>query len=172
MGADPEAGIFTGCAVFPIYSTLLWERQNKIAITYAPVLGSITAIASWLGSTHRLEGSVTVATTSQTIPLIIGNGVSLVSGAIYSIILTFIFGPDDFDWSRLKTDVVVVDDSDIQGLTAEQLAEQNASELLTPEADRALKRGKFQAILIAAILCAIFVILWVCQWLLHHVSYR
>jgi hypothetical protein len=155
-------GIFTGCAVFPIYSTVLWKRQNKIAVVVAPVLGSITAIAAWLGSTHALEGSVTVASTSQTIPLVIGNATSLFSGAIYSIICTYALGPDTFDWDKLMTDIIVVDDSDIHGLTAEQLAEQTAAERLTPEADAALKRGKRMAILIAAVLCFIFVILWVC----------
>ena len=124
-------GVFTSCAVFPIYSTLLWKRQNKIAIIAAPILGSITAIGSWLGSAYSLEGSVTVATTSMTLPLVIGNAVSLISGTVYSIILTYAFGPDNFDWSRLMTDIVVVDDSDIKGLTQEQLAEQTKAEHLT-----------------------------------------
>ena len=82
-------GCFTCCAVFPIYSTVLWKRQNKIAVVVAPVLGSITAIASWLGSAYALEGSVTVDTTSQILPLVIGNATSLLSGAIYSIVCTF-----------------------------------------------------------------------------------
>lgn len=154
-------GVFTGCAVFPIYSTVLWKRQNKIAVVVAPVLGSITAIASWLGSAKALEGSVTITSTSQTLPLVIGNATSLFSGAIYSIICTFAFGPDKFDWDRLMTDIIVVDDSDIKGLTAEQLAEQTLAERLSPEADRALRKGKRMAILIAAVLCFIFVILWV-----------
>lgn len=76
-------GVFTSCAVFPIYATLLWKRQNKIAIMCAPVLGSITALGSWLGSAYALEGSVTIATTSQILPLVIGNAASLLSGAVY-----------------------------------------------------------------------------------------
>lgn len=154
-------GVFTGCAVFPIYSTVLWKRQNKIAVVVAPVLGSVTAIASWLGSTYALEGTVTIASTSQTIPLVIGNATSLFSGAIYSVICTYAFGADDFDWDRLMTDIIVVDDSDIKGLTSEQLAEQTTAEQLSPEADRALKKGKRTAILMATVLCFIFVILWV-----------
>jgi urea-proton symporter len=153
-------GIFTSCAVFSIYSTTLWKRQNKIAIVVAPVLGSISAIASWLGSAYALYGSVTVATTNETLPLVIGNAVSLISGALYSIICTFVFGPDTFDWSRFQTELRVVDDSDIKGLTAEQLAQEKAHEHLTPEQDRALRRGKVQAIIIACVLCAIFVIIW------------
>ena len=154
-------GVFTCCAVFPIYSTVLWKRQNRIAVVVAPVLGSVTAIASWLGSAYALEGAVTVDTTSQILPLVIGNATSLLSGAIYSIICTFLFGKDTFDWQGLAAGIIVVDDSDIPGLTAEQLAEQTAKEHLTPEVARALKRGKMKAILIAMTLCFIFVIIWV-----------
>lgn len=153
-------GVFTSCAVWPFYSTVLWKRQNKTAIIVAPILGSITAIASWLGSTHALYGEVTIATTSNILPLVVGNGVSLICGALYSIICTFAFGADKFDWERLKTDIQVVDDSDIQGLTAEQLAQEKAGEVLTPEQDKALRTGKVKAIIIACVLCSIFVIIW------------
>lgn len=153
-------GVFTSCAVWPFYCTVLWKRQNKIAVIVAPILGSITAFSCWLGSTHALYGSVTVATTSNILPLVIGNAVSLVSGALYSIICTFVFGADDFDWERLKTDMIVVDDSDIKGVSAEQLAQQSAGEHLTPEQDKALRSGKIKAIVIACTLCAIFVIIW------------
>lgn len=153
-------GVFTSCAVWPIYSTTLWKRQNRIAIIVAPILGSISAFACWLGSAYALYGTVTVATTSETLPLVIGNAVSLFSGAIYSIICTFAFGPDTFDWNRVQTEVKIVDDSDVKGLTAEQLAQEKAAEQLTPEQDLALRKGKVQGIIIAGILCAVFVIVW------------
>lgn len=153
-------GVFTSCAVWPIYCTVLWKRQNKIAIIVAPTLGSITAIACWLGSAYALYGSVTVATTSEILPLVVGNAVSLISGALFSIICTFVFGPDDFDWTLLQTGIRIIDDSDIKGLTEEQLAQQLAGETLTPETERSLKRGKFTAIIMATVLCAIFVIIF------------
>ncbi|KAK5688343.1 hypothetical protein LTS10_000321 [Elasticomyces elasticus] len=153
-------GVFTSCAVWPFYCTTLWERQNKIAVIVAPTLGSITAIACWLGSTHALYGTVSIATTSNIIPLIIGNGVSLIAGAVYSIICTFAFGADDFDWQRLKTEIHVADDSDVKGLTPEQIAQEKSHELLSPEQDRDLKRGKWKACIIAVVLCLVFVIIW------------
>lgn len=153
-------GVFTSCAVWPFYSTTLWRRQNKIAVIVAPILGSITAISCWLGSAYALHGTVTIATTSEILPLVVGNAVSLISGALYSIICTYAFGPDDFDWERLKTGIQVVDDSDIVGLTAEQLAQEKAGEVLTPEQDRALLRGKRTAIIVACVLCVIFVVIW------------
>lgn len=135
-------GVFTCSCVFPMYSTVLWRAQNKWAIALAPPLGSITAIASWLGSAHALEGSVTVLSTSQTIPLVIGNAVSLGAGVVYSVILTYLLGPQNFDWEILKTGVKVIDDSDVAGVTEEQLQQQLAVEHLSPLEERALYRGK------------------------------
>ena len=144
-------GVFTCSCVFPMYSTVLWRAQNKWAITLAPPLGSVTAIASWLGSAYALEGSVTITTTSQTIPLVIGNAVSLVSGALYSIILTYVLGPQNFDWKILKDGVKVIDDSDVAGVTEEQLQQQLAVEHLSPQDERALYRGKIVGTLLAIV---------------------
>lgn len=142
-------GVFTCSMVFPMYSTILWKRQTKIAIVVAPVLGSITAIACWLGSAKALEGSVTILTTSQILPLVIGNGTSLACGIIYSVLCTYVFGPDDFDWELFKTGIRVADDSDVKGVTAAQLAQQLQNEHLSPERERSLRRGKKQGIIIA-----------------------
>lgn len=152
-------GIVTACAVFPVYSTILWSNQNKVAVIGAPILGSLTAIGSWLGSAYALFGEVTIASTSGIYPLVIGNSVSLVSGCVYSIAFTYIFGQDHFDWSALKT-IKVVDDSDVKGLSKEQLEQQLAVEHLTPETERKLRKAKFMAMAIAAVLCGAFVILW------------
>ncbi|KAH9920685.1 Sodium:solute symporter family-domain-containing protein [Fomitopsis serialis] len=152
-------GVFTCSCVFPMYSTVLWKAQNKAAIAIAPPLGSITAIASWLGSAYALEGSVTVATTSQTLPLVIGNSVSLISGALYSIILTYAVGSQNFDWEILKAGVRVIDDSDVAGVTEEQLKQQLAVEHLSPQDERALYRGKIIGSLMAIGLCLVFIVL-------------
>ncbi|MCJ1394875.1 hypothetical protein MMC18_007755 [Xylographa bjoerkii] len=152
-------GVFTCSMVFPMYSTILWRRQNRTAIIVAPIAGSVTAIVCWLLSAKALEGSITIDTTSTTLPLVIGNGSSLACGVVYSVICTYVFGPEEFDWERFKT-VRAVDDSDVQGVTKEQLEQQLERELLSPEEERSLRRGKKQGIVIAAVLCAIFVILW------------
>lgn len=152
-------GIVTACAVFPVYATILWSNQNKVAVIAAPILGSITAVASWLGSAHAIFGEVTIASSSGIYPLVIGNSVSLVSGCVYSVALTYIFGPDHFDWSAFK-EIKIVDDSDVKGLSKEQLEQQLAVEHITPEIDRRLRRAKIVAIACAAILCGAFVILW------------
>lgn len=153
-------GIFTASMVFPMYSTVLWGRQNVVAATVAPFMGSVTAIASWLGSAYALEGSVTVASTSAVLPLVVGNSVSLVSGAIYSIVLTLAFGSQDFDWTLLKTAIRAVDDSDVKGVTPQQLAEQLGSEKLSTEDEHSLVRAKKIGIVLAATLFLILVVLF------------
>lgn len=152
--------IFSSSAVFPFYSTTIWERQNKTAVMVGPILGTCTAAASWFGITYHMYGEITVATTSEVIPLVVGNAVSLVSGAVYSLICTFAFGRDDFDWGLLQTQIKNADDSDVKGYTPEQAALEKAHEVLTPEQDQDLRRGKVKAIIITTILCLIFVVIW------------
>lgn len=144
-------GVFTCSFVFPMYSTLLWKGQNRVAIVAGPVLGSLTAIACWLGSAYALEGSVTVTTTSAILPLVIGNGTSLLSGAVFAILLTFIFGKDDFDWERFKTEIKVVDDSDVAGVTSEQIKQQLEMEHLAPGVEKKLIRAKKVGIIMAVV---------------------
>ncbi|KAL9566136.1 hypothetical protein ACKAV7_009723 [Fusarium commune] len=95
-------GIFCGCAVFPFYATLLWKKQSKLAVIWAPILGSLTSISSWLGSAYALHSEVTISSTSQVMPLLIGNVVSVLSGIIFSVAITYAFGADQFDWSLLQ----------------------------------------------------------------------
>jgi hypothetical protein len=116
---------------------------------FAPIAGSITAIACWLGSAKALEGSVTIDSTSEILPLVIGNGPSLACGLVYSVLCTYIFGPENFDWERLKTEIRIVDDSDVKGVTAEQLAQQLKQDHLSVADERSLLRGRNQGIAIA-----------------------
>lgn len=152
-------GIWTASMVFPMYATVLWGQQNVVAAGLAPTLGSVTAIASWLGSAYALEGAVTVDTTSAVLPLVVGNSVSLVSGAVYSVLLTFVFGSQEFDWDLLKTGIRAVDDSDVKGVTPEQLAQQIGSEKLSKEEERSLVQAKKVGIVLAAVLFLVFVVL-------------
>ena len=90
-------GIWTASMVFPMYATVLWRHQNVVAAIAAPFLGSIIAIASWLASAYFLEGAINIASTSSMETLVVGNAVSLFSGAVYSTFLTFALGSQDFD---------------------------------------------------------------------------
>jgi urea-proton symporter len=153
-------GIFTASMVFPMYCTVMWKHQNVAAAIAAPILGSITAIASWLGSAYALEGTITVDSTSAVLPLVIGNSVSLVSGAVYSVLLTLKFGSQQFDWSLLKTEICAIDDSDVKGVTSEQFMQQIGSEKLSIDDERALLHARKVGIVLAATLFLTLVVLF------------
>ena len=58
-------GIICNPALFPIYATVLWRQQNVYAVVGAPILGLITSLASWIGMTSALYGSVSVLPSSS-----------------------------------------------------------------------------------------------------------
>lgn len=153
-------GIFCGCAVFPFYATLLWKQQNQMAVIFAPILGSITSIASWLGSAHAMHGAITIASTSAIYPLLIGNVVSVLSGIIYSVALTYAFGVDTFDWSLLSTGIHTTNDIDVAGMTVEQVREQADAEVVTSEMDAKLRRGTRLAIFATIFFFLAMMALW------------
>ncbi|KAG9504980.1 hypothetical protein J7337_001946 [Fusarium musae] len=153
-------GIFCGCAVFPFYATLLWKKQSKLAVIWSPILGSITSISSWLGSAHALFGEVTISSKSQVMPLLIGNVVSVLSGIIFSVAITYIFGADQFDWSLLQTNIHTSNDMDVRGMTARQVEEQAQAETISPEMDALLRRGTRKAVLATIIFFISMMVLW------------
>lgn len=53
-----SVGIVTAPAVFPIACTLLWKKQNTVAVVMAPLLGTATGLACWIGSTHHWYSTV------------------------------------------------------------------------------------------------------------------
>lgn len=94
-------GVLTCPGIFPTAFTILWKRQSKAAAIISPLLGMATGIASWLGSAYALYGSVTIATTGQTVPCVWGTVVSAFSPLVYSPIIT-LFRPEHFDWADFR----------------------------------------------------------------------
>ncbi|KAG7764212.1 hypothetical protein KL931_004734 [Ogataea haglerorum] len=96
-------GIIISSAVFPATMTLLSRKQNVQAVVWSPILGTAFAIMSWLVCTKKKFGSITVDTTFEDDAMLTGNVVALLSPLIFVPILTFAFGPQNFDWKILKT---------------------------------------------------------------------
>ncbi|TFK53821.1 Na+/solute symporter [Heliocybe sulcata] len=135
-------GIICAPAVIPIACTILWRKQNTIAVVGAPILGTITGIACWLGVTSRWYGQLTVDNLGTPHSLLVGNVVALLCPIVYSPLLTYAFGPQDFDWGTLRDKIHVVDDSDVQGMTKEQLEQQREEDAMTPENNERMKRSR------------------------------
>lgn len=119
-------GIIISPAVIPCTLTLFWKRQNLIAVTVSPILGTGLAIMSWLVCAKSLYKEITVASTFEDYPMLTGNVVALLSPAIFIPILTYVFKPQDFDWSVMKTDITRVDET-------EEIEEADHGKYLDPE---------------------------------------
>ena len=94
-------GILIGSAVVPIALTASWKKTNKNAAIKGSILGCVAggmflATATWL-----LYGQLSVTTTGETTPLLIGN-VVFISVAAYS--------NQNFNFELMKQMILVFDD--------------------------------------------------------------
>ncbi|EKM50427.1 uncharacterized protein PHACADRAFT_104356 [Phanerochaete carnosa HHB-10118-sp] len=140
-------GIITGPALFPIACTLLWRKQNTVAVVVAPLLGTATGLGCWIGSTRHWYHVTTIDTLGEPLPLVVGNATALFSSMVYSPMLTYIFGAQDFKWEKFEN-IVAVDDSDVAGMTKTQLVQQSKVE--DPRMDEATNAKMKRATLVAA----------------------
>ncbi|CAO3607472.1 unnamed protein product [Cunninghamella blakesleeana] len=104
-------GVLISSAVVPLTLTLLWSKQNKLAAIVSPIFGFVAAVITWLTTTYGLYGEITVATTSQNLPMMAGNLVALFSPIPCTLILSFL-NPDNYDFETTKN-IQLVDDKDI-----------------------------------------------------------
>ncbi|CZR52802.1 uncharacterized protein PAC_02679 [Phialocephala subalpina] len=87
--------------------TYMFQRDTSTAspvlsaVILSPLISSAAAIAAWLATAYTHYGSVTIATTSESLPLVAGNMVSLCGPIILTPLVTYL-GPDNYDWELLK----------------------------------------------------------------------
>ncbi|PSR90574.1 hypothetical protein PHLCEN_2v4867 [Hermanssonia centrifuga] len=153
-------GIVCAPGVFPLACTILWRKQNTVAVVLAPLLGTATGIACWLGSTHHWFNVITVDTLGSVYPLVVGNATALISPMIYSPILTYVFGPQNFRWSKFRENIYIVDDSDVVGMTEKQLSQQRHEDEITSEGNFRLKRARTIAAVASITVTLAFIILF------------
>jgi signal transduction histidine kinase len=106
-------GILIGAAVGPVCLALLWQKTNRVAATLAAVIGLASGVTSWLLSAYSMFGSISIQTTSNDIPLLIGNVVSIGVGfgitLLGSLIKSerFAFQKDTTQSPQEENDVVI-----------------------------------------------------------------
>lgn len=101
-------GILIGSAVVPVALAVVWKKTSKVAATAGALIGLACGVASWVGTAYMLSGEVSVRSTSQDIPLLVGNVVSILVGAAVVLIGSSI-RPEYFDFSLMKQKIVTVD---------------------------------------------------------------
>lgn len=138
-------GVLVNPATVPLAMTILWKQQNVYAVVGAPILSFCCAMAGWIGYTYHAYGVVEIGALSHALPLLIAQLIALLSPLIFSPAITYLTGPQNFDWAKFK-EIKIVDDSDVAGITAAQLAEQEAemhtNNEMSPEIDAKMVRGR------------------------------
>ncbi|MGI0093223.1 MAG: sodium:solute symporter family transporter, partial [Nitrosotalea sp.] len=102
-------GIIIGSAVVPIALTLTWKKTNKIAASSGALVGLFLGIGAWLYSAYVLFGQVSLSSTSQSIPLLLGNVISISSGGLI-VFLGSLIHPSNFNFNIMKQKIIVIDE--------------------------------------------------------------
>ncbi|KAH3326996.1 hypothetical protein KXW13_002454 [Aspergillus fumigatus] len=105
-------GVIISSAVFPGAMTLVWKQQNWIAAACSPVLGLAVSLIAWLVTAKKEYGELTVASTGANYPMLAGNVAALLSPIIFSPVLTYLFGTQNYDYESMRS-VRKVDDTDV-----------------------------------------------------------
>lgn len=105
-------GCVISSAVIPAALTLTWSGQNKWAAALSPILGLGVALVAWLVTAKRECGSLDVACTGSNYPMLAGNVAALLSPVVFVPVLTYAFGPQNYDWKSMM-EIRKGDDHDV-----------------------------------------------------------
>lgn len=165
-------GIFVDSAIVPMACTILWKKQSLAAVVLAPTISSVAAIIAWLLTAYTQYGEVTITTTSQNLPLVAGNMMSLCGPLLLSPLITYL-KPANYDWELLKdiksdrealgdpvsaAPVIMGRAPGEQGLSSS--GPESATSVHDDALDTKLRRARNKACLISVVLCLCFLILW------------
>ncbi len=102
-------GILISSAVVPIALSVLSKKANKMAVTAGAIIGLTAGISIWLYSAFALYGNVSIYSTGQSIPLLVGNITSLSISTAISFIYS-VLRPADFNFKTLKRRISIMDE--------------------------------------------------------------
>ena len=102
-------GVLIGSAVAPISLAILWKNTNRYAATSAAIIGLGCGVTVWLGYTFNASGEITLASTSDMFALLAGNLASILTSLAITVVGS-LFRPENFNFSKLKTEIFVVDE--------------------------------------------------------------
>ncbi|KAF1974227.1 urea active transporter [Bimuria novae-zelandiae CBS 107.79] len=156
-------GVIISSAVLPATLTLMWSKQNWYAATFSPILGFACSLIAWLVTAQKEGGELTVATTGANNPMLAGNVVALLSPLIFVPVLTYAFGPQNYDWLSMKairkgddTDLAAAAHVDIERIPGER---QRAIDEEAAEQAKLLKASKI-ARWMTVFMTLAFLVLW------------
>jgi len=102
-------GIFIGSAVAPVLLAISWNKTNRIAAMLGAIFGLACGFTSWVASADFLYGNVSIMSTGQNIPLLIGNLTSISVGAVVAVTGSLL-KPERFNFGITRQRIHVVDE--------------------------------------------------------------
>ena len=132
-------GVIISSAVLPATLTLMWSKQNWWAATLSPPLGFACSLIAWLVTAKKESGELSVASTGANNPMLAGNVVALLSPLIFVPVLTYAFGPQNYDWLSMKA-IRKGDDHDLAAaaqIDLEQIPGERRNSIVQEEEEQA-----------------------------------
>ncbi|KAK5091411.1 urea active transporter [Lithohypha guttulata] len=105
-------GVIISAAVIPATLTLTWKGQNWYAAAFSPLLGLVCSLTAWLVTAKKQCNALDVLCTGSNNPMLAGNVAALLSPIVFVPVLTYAFGPQNYDWLSMKN-IRRGDDSEI-----------------------------------------------------------
>ena len=102
-------GVLIGSAVAPISLAILWKDTNRYAATIASIIGLGCGVTVWLGYAYATSGEISLASSSNMFALLAGNLASILTSLVITVIGS-LFRPENFNFSKLKHEIFVVDE--------------------------------------------------------------
>ncbi|MCJ1253665.1 hypothetical protein MMC24_001477 [Lignoscripta atroalba] len=156
-------GVIISSAVLPATLTLMWKDQNMIAATLSPILGLASSLIAWLVTAKKEFGDLSVASTGSNNPMLAGNVVALLSPLIYIPILTYAFGPQNYDYKSMLL-IRLGDDHDLASSANVDLELVPGAMGLTPEENEKEQANLARASLIAKSLTGFMTLALLILW--------
>lgn len=101
-------GVMIGSAVAPLTLAVLWKKTSKVAATGGAIAGLVCGVGAWLWTAYALYGEMSVYSTGQDIPLLLGNITSILVGTVVTVVGSIV-RPAHFDFSVMKQRILFVD---------------------------------------------------------------
>ncbi len=79
-------GILIGSAVVPIALAGIWKNANKAAATIGALAGLACGLIAWLTAAYAPSQEITIYTTGNNIPLLLGNLTAIIIGSAITIL--------------------------------------------------------------------------------------
>lgn len=162
-------GIFVDSAIVPMACTIMWRKQSLAAVIISPLCSTVAAAIAWFCTAYTHYGAVTISTTSQPLPLVAGNMMSICGPMVLTPLITYI-KPDNFDWEifkQIKSDVGTLEDLQSRrhhdATTTAPIEEEEKAhddERHDQEINARLLVARKKAGICCVVLCLSFCILW------------